>query len=143
MIETNSYSILTPQTRSAYVPETNNANYIIRLRYEWTETKTSPSTCAAVKTYTVWGTSEKQVRSKAMKDNGIANIFSTNTGGRGGRKSINKKVEVSEESLMNVSDNDTVGTGRRKFIVTVYERKAGKVTRAFVKDLLALKGTVT
>ena len=108
--------------------ETNNANYIIRLRYEWTETKTSPSTWVAVKTYTVRGTSEKQVRSKAMKDNGIANIFSTKTGGRGGRKSINKKVEVSEESLMNVSDNDTVGTGRRKFIVTVYERKAGKVT---------------
>ncbi len=78
-----------------------------------------------------------------MQDNGIANIFSTKTGGRGGRKSINKKVEVSEESLMNVSDNDTIGAGRRKFIVTVYERKAGKVTREFVKDLLALKVTVT
>lgn len=146
-IETNSYSILTPQSGFANVPETNNANYIIRLRYEWTETKTSPSTWVAVKTYTVWGTSEKQVRSKAMKDNGINYMTNQATNPRGRasnrKNSINKKVEVSEESLMNVSDNDTVGAGRRKFIVTVYERKAGKVTREFVKDLLALKVTVT
>lgn len=146
-IETNSYSILTPQSGFANVPETNNANYIIRLRYEWTETKTSPSTWVAVKTYTVWGTSEKQVRSKAMKDNGINYMTNQATNPRGRasnrKNSINKKVEVSEESMMNVSDNDTVGAGRRKFIVTVYERKAGKVTREFVKDLLALKVTVT
>ena len=44
---------------------------------------------------------------------------------------------------MNVNDNDTIGAGRRKFIVTVYERKAGKVTNTFVKDLLALRVTVT
>lgn len=132
-IETNSYSILTPQSGFANVPETNNADYIIRLRYEWTETKTSPATWVVARTYNVWGTSAKQVRTKAMKDNGI------NAYGR----VLNKKVEVSEAGLMNVNDNDTVGTGRRKFIVTVYERKAGKVTREFVKDLLALKVTVT
>lgn len=132
-IETNNYSILTPQFGFANVPETNNADYIIRLRYEWTETKTSPATWVVARTYNVWGTSAKQVRTKAMKDNGI------NAYGR----VLNKKVEVSEAGLMNVNDNDTVGAGRRKFIVTVYERKAGKVTREFVKDLLALKVTVT
>lgn len=132
-IETNSYSILTPQFGFANVPETNNADYIIRLRYEWTETKTSPATWVVARTYNVWGTSAKQVRTKAMKDNGI------NAYGR----VLNKKVEVSEAGLMNVNDNDTIGAGRRKFIVTVYERKAGKVTREFVKDLLALKVTVT
>lgn len=68
-----------------------------------------------------------------MKDNGI------NAYGR----VLNKKVEVSEAGLMNVNDNDTIGAGRRKFIVTVYERKAGKVTNTFVKDLLALRVTVT
>lgn len=132
-IETNGMSLLTPQSGFANVPVTNNANYVIRLRYEWTETKTSPATWVVARTYNVWGTSAKQVRTKAMKDNGI------NAYGR----VLNKKVEVSEAGLMNVNDNDTIGAGRRKFIVTVYERKAGKVTNTFVKDLLALRVTVT
>lgn len=132
-IETNGMSLLTPQSGFANVPVTNNANYVIRLRYEWTETKTSPATWVVSRTYNVWGTSAKQVRTKAMKDNGI------NAYGR----VLNKKVEVSEAGLMNVNDNDTIGAGRRKFIVTVYERKAGKVTNTFVKDLLALRVTVT
>lgn len=132
-IETNGMSLLTPQSGFANVPVTNNANYVIRLRYEWTETKTSPATWVVTRTYNVWGTSAKQVRTKAMKDNGI------NAYGR----VLNKKVEVSEAGLMNVNDNDTIGAGRRKFIVTVYERKAGKVTNTFVKDLLALRVTVT
>ena len=132
-IETNGMSLLTPQSGFANVPVTNNANYVIRLRYEWTETKTSPATWVVARTYNVWGTSAKLVRTKAMKDNGI------NAYGR----VLNKKVEVSEAGLMNVNDNDTIGAGRRKFIVTVYERKAGKVTNTFVKDLLALRVTVT
>lgn len=132
-IETNGMSLLTPQSGFANVPVTNNANYVIRLRYEWTETKTSPATWVVARTYNVWGTSAKQVRTKAMKDNGF------NAYGR----VLNKKVEVSEAGLMNVNDNDTIGAGRRKFIVTVYERKAGKVTNTFVKDLLALRVTVT
>ncbi len=120
-IENDSVSVMTP-VRDL---KTASGLHGILLKYEWTEYKTTKATWNAIRTYTVYGNSLKEVQEKEQR-NAVKEYK---------LQIKNIRVQVAQQTYLDARETSVNQVGSLRFKVTIYKFGSGIVTIKHVKDL--------